>query len=108
MKHLSATELATHSSIAALAEANIPGSKVDETFFGNVIQSSLDAAYLARHVALKAGAPVISPALTLNRLCGSGFEAVCLGAEAIELQRARITLCGGTENMSQCPMTIDG
>ena len=108
MKHLTATELATHSSVAALAEANIPGSKVDEVIFGNVIQSSLDAAYLARHVALKSGAPIISPALTINRLCGSGFEAVCLGAEAIELNRAQVTLCGGTENMSQAPMTIDG
>jgi acetyl-CoA acyltransferase 2 len=57
---------------------------------------------------LKAGAPIISPALTVNRLCGSGFEAVCLGAEAIELNRANVTLCGGTENMSQAPMHIDG
>jgi acetyl-CoA acyltransferase 2 len=86
----------------------LPASKIDETFFGNVIQSSLDAAYLSRHVALKAGAPTLSPALTVNRLCGSGFEAVCLGAEAIELNRANVTLCGGTENMSQAPMHIDG
>lgn len=108
LKHLTATELAVHSSNAALAEANLSGSKIDETFFGNVIQSSLDATYLSRHVALKAGAPILSPALTVNRLCGSGFEAVCLGAEAIELNRANITLCGGTENMSQAPMHIDG
>lgn len=108
LKHLSATELAVHSTNAALVEANLPASKIDETFFGNVIQSSLDAAYLSRHVALKAGAPILSPALTVNRLCGSGFEAVCLGAEAIELNRANITLCGGTENMSQAPMHIDG
>lgn len=108
IKHLSATDLAVHSSLAALEEANISGSKIDETFFGNVYHSSLDATFLARHVALKSGAPVVSPALTVNRICGSGMEAVCLGAEAIELQRANITLCGGTENMSQCPMVIDG
>jgi acetyl-CoA acyltransferase 2 len=97
-----------HSSIAALAEAKVPASLVDETYMGNVIQSSADAAYLARHVALKSGSPVANPALTVNRLCGSGFETVCLGAEAIELGRANITLCGGSENMSQAPMWIDG
>ena len=88
--------------------AKLGGDKVDDCFMGNVIQSSNDAAYLARHVALKSGAPVKSPALTINRLCGSGFEAVCLGAESIELGRSEVTLVGGTENMSQAPMTIDG
>jgi acetyl-CoA acetyltransferase len=75
---------------------------------GNVIGSSPDSSYLSRHVALKSGAPVCTPALTINRLCGSGFETVCLGAEAINLGRASITLCGGTENMSQAPMLLDG
>jgi len=108
IKHLTATELATHASAAALAHANLSGSKIDETFYGNVIQSSLDAAYISRHIALRIGAPITSPALTVNRLCGSGFEAACLGAEAVDMQRAHITLCGGTENMSQAPMLIDG
>lgn len=108
LKHLSATELAVISSKAALAEANLGGDKIDDCYMGNVIQSSKDAAYLARHVALKSGAPIKAPALTLNRLCGSGFEAVCLGAESIELDRAENTLVGGTENMSQAPMVIDG
>lgn len=108
LKHLSATDLAVHSSKAALAQAGLSGSKVDETFVGNVTQSSLDAAYLARHVALKSGVPIKSPAMTINRLCGSGFETLCLGAEAIILKRAAISLCAGTENMSQAPMVIDG
>mmetsp|Transcript_25874 Transcript_25874/g.48569 ORF Transcript_25874/g.48569 Transcript_25874/m.48569 type:complete len:402 (+) Transcript_25874:71-1276(+) len=108
LKHLSATDLAVISSKAALAEANLSGDKIDDCFMGNVIQSAKDAAYLARHVALKSGAPIKSPALTLNRLCGSGFEAVCLGAESIELDRAEVALVGGTENMSQAPMVIDG
>lgn len=84
LKTISATDLAVHSSVAALNQANVPASRIQETFVGNVIASSLDAAYLARHVALKSGAPVASPALTLNRLCGSGFESVCLAAEAME------------------------
>ena len=81
---------------------------MDEVFFGNVISSSLDAAYLSRHVALKSGVPIAAPCITVNRLCGSGFETVCMGAEAIIQGRASIALCGGTENMSQAPMVIDG
>lgn len=108
LKGMTATELATHSSIAALTHAKVDPSKVDESIFGNVIQSASDAAYLARHVALKSKCPMKAPANTINRLCGSGFESVCLGAEAIQDGRASITLVGGTENMSQAPMTIDG
>jgi len=73
-----------------------------------VISSSLDATYLARHVGLKSGLPISTPAITINRLCGSGFETVCMGAESITLDRSTINLCGGTENMSQAPMIIDG
>lgn len=108
LKAQSATDLATHSTVAALKHAGLSGDKVDDTFFGNVIQSSLDAAYLSRHVALRSGSPVHTPALTVNRLCGSGFETVCLGAEAILLGRSKITSCGGTENMSAAPMVLDG
>lgn len=108
LKALTATDLATHSTNAALKQAGISGDKVDDTYMGNVIQSALDAAYLARHVALRAGTPVSKPAMTINRLCGSGFETVCLGAESILLGRNEITACGGTENMSACPMVLDG
>lgn len=108
LKHISATDLAYLSGKAALAQANLSPEKVDEVFYGNVIGSSLDSAYLARHAALKAGVPIKAPAMTINRLCGSGFETVCLGAEAIMQGRGSVMLCGGTENMSQAPMVIDG
>lgn len=108
LKQITATDLAVLSSKAALAQANLSAEKVDETFMGNVIGSSLDYAYLSRHVALKTGVPVPSPSLTVNRLCGSGFETTCLGVEAIEQGRSAIALCGGTENMSQAPMVLDG
>ena len=108
LKGLSATELAVESSKAALEHAKLKGSDIDDNYFGNVIVSSLDAAYLARHVALKVGGPIAAPALTINRLCGSGFETVCLGAEAILQGKSKLNLCGGTENMSQAPMVIDG
>lgn len=108
LKSFTATELSVHSSKAALAQAGVTPDKVDETFFGNVISSALDGTYLSRHVALKSGAPIASPAMTINRLCGSGFETVCLGAESVILGRSNIILCGGAENMSQAPLVIDG
>jgi acetyl-CoA acyltransferase 2 len=83
LKAISATDLAVLSSKAAIAQANLHADKIDETFYGNVIGSSLDAAYLARHIGLKSGVPIPSPSLTINRLCGSGFESVCLGTESI-------------------------
>jgi acetyl-CoA acyltransferase 2 len=108
LKQFTATDLAVLSSKAALAQAKLSPDKIDETFMGNVIGSSLDYAYLSRHVALKSGVPVPAPSLTVNRLCGSGFETTCLGVEAIEQGRSSIALCGGTENMSQAPMVLDG
>ena len=96
------------SSKGALAAAKVDPVHVGDVFMGNVIPSSLDATYLARHVGLKSGVPMATPAMTINRLCGSGFETVCLGAESILGGRSKIALCGGTENMSQAPMVIDG
>ncbi len=108
LKNQTGTDLATHASKAAIAQSGLSPTKVDEIFFGNVIQSSLDAAYMARHVGLRSGAPIASPAMTINRLCGSGFETVCMAAESIQLGRAQAVLAGGSENMSACPMVIDG
>lgn len=108
LKGISATDLAVYSSKAAIAASRVPASEISETIFGNVIGSSLDATYLSRHIALKSGLPISSPSLTINRLCGSGFETVCMGAEAIMLGRSSVVLAGGTENMSQAPMVIDG
>lgn len=106
LKNLSATELGVVTSRAALA--NIDPSLVDQVFFGNVIQSSSDAAYLARHVALYSGCKIETPAVTVNRLCGSGFETVLQGSNAIRLGQAHVVLTGGTENMSNAPFQVDG
>ena len=105
---MTATELGVASTKAALAQGNIDPELVDNVYFGNVIPSSKDAAYLARHIGLKSGVPVASPALTINRLCGSGFETVIQGANSIKLGESRIAVCGGTESMSLAPLQVSG
>lgn len=86
LKSFSATDLGTHATQAALNSIDLDPQAVDNIFFGNVIQSSADAAYLARHVGLKSGMKLSAPSLTINRLCGSGFETVILGAQSIQLE----------------------
>src|SRR5688572_6146396 len=108
LKDLSATDLAVEASKAALAQAGVAPEDVNHVVFGNVQQTSPDAIYHARHVGLRAGIPVAVPALTVNRLCGSGFQAVVSGAEQILLGDAEITLVGGAENMTQAPHVIRG
>src|SRR5687768_16717686 len=108
LKDLTATDLGTHAAAAALAGAGVPPAEVDHCVMGNVVQTSADAAYLARHVALRTGCPVETPAVTVNRLCGSGFEAVIHGAHQILLGESRVVLAGGTESMSQAPHVIRG
>ena len=109
LKGLSATELCVHSTKAAIASANnLDPSLIDNCFVGNVIQSSPDAAYLARHVALKSGCNISTPSLTINRLCGSGFETVALAANSIKLGESSIVIAGGSENMSAAPLQIGG
>ena len=108
LKSLTATELGVIATKSAIASATIDPSTIDAVYFGNVIQSSADAAYLARHIGLKCGVPIASPALTINRLCGSGFETVIQGAKAIKLGEAKIVVCGGSENMSMAPLQVDG
>lgn len=107
LRHLSATELGTISTKAALSAISLPPSQVSAVFFGNVIQSSSDAPYLARHVGLSSGVPQSAPALTVNRLCGSGFESLIQGDMAIK-SGADVCICGGSENMSAAPFSIDG
>jgi len=107
-KGVSATELGAVATTAAMAQASIDPNIIDSVFFGNVIASSKDAAYLARHVGLKAGIPIHAPALTINRLCGSGFESVIQGANSIRLGESNINVCGGTENMSMAPLQVNG
>ncbi len=103
-----AIELGVLASKGALARARFAPEEIDHVIFGNVMQTSADAIYLARHVGLKAGVPVDRPALTVNRLCGSGFEAIVQAKHRILLGEARAVLAGGTESMSQAPHVIRG
>ncbi|CAN0264353.1 3-ketoacyl-CoA thiolase, mitochondrial [Lampetra fluviatilis] len=106
LKDLTATDLAEHASRAALAAAKLSPENIDSVIVGNVIQSSSDAAYMARHVGLRIGVPIPAPALTLNRLCGSGFQAVISGTQEICVRDAEVVLCSGAENMSQSPYAV--
>jgi acetyl-CoA acyltransferase 2 len=108
LKKFTATDLGVISSQAAIEAAGISADQVDHTFFGNALQTSADAIYLARHVALRAGVPQKAPSLTVNRLCGSGFEAIVQGAKEIVLGEANVCLTGGTESMSQAPHVVRG
>lgn len=108
LKDITATDLCVHASKAALAAANIDPALVDAVQVGNVSQTSADGAYISRHVQLKSGIPIETPALTINRLCGSGFQSVIGGCHEILLGEAEITLCGGAENMSQAPLAVFG
>jgi len=108
LKDHSATELGILSGRVAVERAGADPSEYGQVFFGNVIQTSADAVYLARHVGLNAGLPVEVPAMTLNRLCGSGFQAVIDGAEDILYGGSRLCLTGGTESMSQAPHVVRG
>jgi acetyl-CoA C-acetyltransferase/acetyl-CoA acyltransferase 2 len=108
LKDLSATELAVHASRAALEAAGVEGADVNHVVMGNVLQTSADAIYLARHVGLRSGVPEEVPALTVNRLCGSGFEAVIQAAMWILTGQAEVVLAGGTESMSQAPLVLRG
>ncbi len=105
---LSATDLAVAASEAAIARSGVPKERIDDVVFGNVIQTSADAIYLARHVGLRAGLPVGVPALTVNRLCGSGLQAILSAAQSLALGSAAYALAGGTENMSQAPHVVRG
>ena len=108
LKDLSATDLGVHASQAALERSRVEPAAVDHVVFGNVLQTSSDAIYLARHIGLRSGVPLETPALTVNRLCGSGFEAVAQAAQQIILGESRVVLAGGTESMSQAPHVVRG
>jgi acetyl-CoA acyltransferase 2 len=105
---LTATDLAVCASEEAIRRSGVPKERFDEVVFGNVIQSSADAIYLARHVGLRAGLPIDVPALNVNRLCGSGLQAILSAAQSLALGNANYALAGGTENMSQAPHVVRG
>ena len=108
LRDTSATDLGVIAAKAALERAKVDPKQIDQVIFGNVLQTSGDAVYLARHIGLKAGVPKEVPALTVNRLCGSGLQAILLGAQEIQLGQADFVLAGGTENMSMAPHQIRG
>lgn len=108
LKDATATDLGVHAATAALARAGVAPAQVDHVVFGNALQTSADAIYLARHVALRSGCPIETPAVTVNRLCGSGFEAIIQGAQQILLGESATVLVGGTESMSQAPHVVRG
>src|SRR5438128_11018493 len=108
LKDVSAIELGATAARGALAATGVGPEEIDHTIIGNALQTSGDAIYGARHVALKAGVPFETPALTVNRLCGSGIQSIISGAQMIQLGEASTVLAGGMESMSQAPHVIRG
>jgi acetyl-CoA acetyltransferase family protein len=107
-KDISAVDLTVHAAKAAIERAGIAPTAVQHAIFGNVVQSTADTVYFARHVALKSGCAIETPALTVNRLCGSGFQAVVSGAQDILLGESEVCLVGGGESMSTTPHVARG
>jgi acetyl-CoA acyltransferase 2 len=105
---ISAIDLGAIAAKEALVRSGVAPDNIDHVIFGNALQTSGDAIYGARHVGLKAGIPKQVPALTVNRLCGSGIQSIISAAEQITLEQADTVLAGGMENMSQAPHVIRG
>ncbi len=108
LKDISAIDLGAIAARGALESTKVSAEEIDHTIIGNALQTSGDAIYGARHVALKAGVPFDRPALTVNRLCGSGIQSIISGAHMIQLGEAKTALVGGMESMSQAPHVIYG
>ena len=108
LRDFTAQELGAVAAVEAMKRCGVEPREIDHAVFGNAQQTSGDAIYGARHVALQAGVPVEVPALTVNRLCGSGMQSVVTAAQMIQLGEARTVLAGGMESMSQAPHVIRG
>jgi acetyl-CoA acetyltransferase family protein len=104
----SALDLGAAAAKEAIRRAGADPKEFDQVVFANVMQTSGDAIYGARHVGLKAGLPIETPAVTVNRLCGSGIEAIIQGAHRLLLGEGKMVLAGGTENMTQAPFVVRG
>jgi len=108
LKDFTAQELGAIAAKGAIERAGVDPKDFDHAIFGNAQQTSGDALYGARHVGLRAGLPIETPALTVNRLCGSGMQAIVNAAQMIQLEEASVVLAGGMEAMSQAPFSIRG
>jgi len=108
LRDFSAQELAAIASIEAIKRSGVDAAEIDHCVMGNAQQTSSDAIYGARHVALKVGVPIETPAITVNRLCGSGMQSVVTAAQMIQLGESKCVLAGGMESMSQAPHVIRG
>src|SRR5215510_13496577 len=108
LRDYSALDLGSIAATAAIEQSGFAQAEFDHSIFGNALQTSGDALYGARHVGLKAGLPDAVPALTVNRLCGSGIQSIVTAAALLRLQEAEIVLAGGMENMTQAPHVVRG
>ena len=108
LRDFTAQELAAIASVEAIKRSGVEAAEIDHCVIGNAQQTSADAIYGARHVALKAGVPIEVPAITVNRLCGSGMQSVVTAAQMIQLGESKCVLAGGMESMSQAPHVIRG
>ncbi len=108
LKDVSAIDLGVAATVAALAKAGVEAGQIDHIIMGNALQTSADAIYGARHVGLKAGLPKETPALTVNRICGSGLQSIVSGTQLMLLEEAKTVVAGGMENMSQAPHVVRG
>jgi acetyl-CoA acyltransferase 2 len=108
LKDFTAQELGAIAGKGAIERSGVDPKEFDHAIFGNAQQTSGDALYGARHVGLRAGLPIETPALTVNRLCGSGMQSLVNGAQMIQLGEASLVLAGGMEAMSQAPFVIRG
>ena len=108
LKDFTAQELGAVAAKGAMERSGIDAKEFDHVIFGNAQQTSGDALYGARHVGLRAGIPIETPALTVNRLCGSGMQSIVNAAQMIQLDEAKMVLAGGMEAMSQAPFSIRG
>src|ERR1700746_1421467 len=108
LRDFTSMELAAVAGKEAIKRSGIEPAEFDHAVFGNAQQTSGDSLYGARHVGLKAGLPIETPALTVNRLCGSGMQSIGSAAQMIQTDEAKIVLAGGMEAMSQAPFVIRG
>ncbi len=108
LKDVTAIDLGVVASKEAIKRSGVKPEQINHVVFGNALQTSSDAIYMARHVGLKTGLPITTPAMTISRICGSGLQAIVCAGQLLLLDEADFVLAGGAENMSQCPHVIRG